>query len=224
MLTIGIDDAGRGPIMGPMILAGVLIDKNSETALKKYPIRDSKQLTHPKRIELSKIIKEGVLAYETVRAIPEEIDNALKTGINLNRLEAMKMAEVINSLNNGKQKINVIIDCPSTNIKKWREILMEYIKEPKNLNIVCEHKADANYLPVSAASILAKVKREEEVEKIKDKYGKTGSGYTSDPYTIEFLKEHGKKLKDSGIFRKSWATWRNMFPEAEKEQATLDKF
>ncbi len=224
MLVIGIDDSGRGPIIGPMILAGVLIDKNSEIALKKYPIKDSKQLTHLKRIELSKIIKESVLAYETAKATPEEIDNALRSGINLNRLEAIKMAEVINSLNNGKQKIKVIVDCPSTNIKKWREILIEYIKEPKNLNIVCEHKADVNYLPVSAASILAKVKREEEVTLIKDKYGKTGSGYTSDPYTIEFLKTYGKKLKDSGIFRKSWATWRNMFPEAEKGQVTLDKF
>jgi ribonuclease HII len=224
MLTIGIDDAGRGPIMGPMILAGVLVDDKIEKSLKKYPIKDSKQLTHPKRIELSKIIKEHVIAFHIEKTTPVQIDTALTTGTNLNTLEAIKTAEIINALNKKTKKIKVIVDCPSTNTLAWKKTLISFVEHPSNLDISCEHKADVNHLPVSAASIIAKVQREEEVEKIKKEFGSTGSGYTSDPYTIEFLKQHGKRLKNSGIFRKTWQTWKNMFPEAEKGQATLDKF
>ena len=223
MLTLGIDDAGRGPIIGPMILAGVILDENGETFLKKYGVRDSKQIVeNSKRIELAKIIKQAALSYKVVKSSPEEIDSSLKSKINLNTLEAIKTAEIINALNPKKEKVKVIVDCPSTNLLKWGNELLNLIEHPKNLELACEHKADANYLSVSAASILAKVKREEEVEKLKKKYGNLGSGYPSDPTTKEFLKKHGKKLKEAGIFRKTWKTWKNLFPE--KEQATLREF
>ena len=90
--------------------------------------------------------------------------------------------------------------------------MLSYIKNSENLKVSCEHKADANYLSVGAASILAKVTRENEVKKIKEQYGKVGSGYPSDPMTKEFLAKRGNELKDSGIFRKSWSTWKKMFP------------
>lgn len=222
MLTLGIDDAGRGPLIGPMILAGVLLDKNSENVLKNYDIKDSKMLSHSSRIKLSKIINETAIACRTAKAFPEQIDFSIKNGTNLNTLEAMKTAEVINYLNPKNKKVKVIIDCPSTNIKKWQSTLCSYIEHPKNLIIICEHKADVNYLVVGAASILAKVEREQEVEKLKKQYGNIGSGYPSDPETKEFLKKYGKKFSNSGIFRKSWQTWKNLFPE--KEQKTLGDF
>jgi len=218
---MGIDDAGRGPLIGPMILAGVLLDKNSEIALKKLNIKDSKQLMHPTRIRLSKIIKESVLSYHIVKTSPEAIDRAVNSKLNLNTLEAIKSAEIINRLNNKKQ-IKVIIDCPSVNTKKWKSTLLDYIESPDNLIISCEHKADENHLSVGAASILAKVEREDEVTKLKKEYGNIGSGYPSDPETKRFLKTHGKKLASSGIFRKSWETWKKQFPEAH--QGTLDGF
>ena len=58
-LTLGIDDAGRGPLIGPMILAGVLLDKNGEEVLKKNNVRDSKVVSHPTRVRLAEIIKES---------------------------------------------------------------------------------------------------------------------------------------------------------------------
>ena len=221
VLILGIDDAGRGPLIGPMVLAGVLIDKNSETALKNFNIKDSKQIIHSTRIKLAKTIKELVLSYHIVKTSPEEIDRAIYSKLNLNTLEAIKSAEIINQLNN-KKSIKVIIDCPSVNTKKWKETLLNYIENPENLDIHCEHKADENYLSVGAASILAKVEREEEVAKLKQEYGDIGSGYPSDPDTKQFLKTHGKKLENSGIFRKSWATWKKQFPDAH--QGTLDNF
>ena len=222
MLTLGIDDAGRGPLIGPMILAGVMIDKNGEAVLKKHNIRDSKIVPHHIRIKLAEIIKESALTFHTVKTFPEEIDSSIKKGTNLNTLEAIKTAEIINELNNKKDKIKVIVDCPSVNISAWKKTLLTFIDSPDNLTIVCEHKADANHISVSAASIIAKVAREEEIEKLKKKYGDFGSGYPADPITQKFLKSQGKALAHSGIFRKSWSTWKSLFPD--KEQATLENF
>lgn len=222
MLTLGIDEAGRGPLIGPMILAGVLIDKYSERVLKKHKIRDSKIVQHPERIKLAKIIKESVLAFNIIKTSPEEIDSSIKKGTNLNTLEAIKSAEIINNINNKKDNIKIIIDCPSVNISAWKKTLLQLIDNPENLTFICEHKADVNYLPVSAASILAKVEREEEVKKLKKQYGDFGSGYPSDPKVKEFLKTKGKSLSHTGIFRKSWQTWKELYPE--KEQTILGDF
>lgn len=219
MLTIGVDDAGRGPVIGPMVLAGVLVDDNARTALKLERIKESKQVIHPVRIRFAGIIKESVLDYSIVKSSPQEIDDAVLRGRNLNTLEAQKTAEIINALNTKKDKIKVLIDCPSTNPSAWNRTLMEFIEHPGNLQIVCEHKADVNHIEAAAASILAKVTREEEVEKLKKKYGAIGSGYPSDPNTKEFLKKNAKKLENSGIFRKSWQTWRKLIPEPK--QSTL---
>jgi len=93
-----------------------------------------------------------------------------------------------------------------------------FVEHLDNLNIKCEHKADVNYISAAAGSILAKVTREEEVGKIKKEFGNVGSGYPSDPNTKRFLREHGAKLKDSGIFRKTWATWKKLFPESDNQK------
>ncbi len=226
MLLLGIDDAGRGPLIGPMILCGVLIDKSEEQELKKLGAKDSKLLSHTQRIQLSKLIKGKTISHKIVKSFPEEIDEFVLSGTNLNTLEAKKAAEIINSLNDIKKQMIVVIDCPSINTSSWREKLISFINYDKNLEIICEHKADFNHPIVSAASIIAKVEREEEVDKIKKVYGDIGSGYPSDPKTKEFLKNKGQELKDSGIFRKSWATWKTMFPESnqKKGQRKLGEF
>jgi len=226
MLVLGIDDAGRGPLIGPMILAGVLVSKEQEKTIKKSGATDSKLLWHSQRIEISKIIEKNSQAYKIIKIYPEEIDDALNSkNNNLNKLEAQKMADVVNKLNAGKyskERIQVIIDCPSVNISAWKNTFLKFISKSSNLTVKCEHKADLNHPVVSAASILAKVAREEEVQEIKNKYGDIGSGYPSDPTTKEFLKKHGKELADTGIFRKTWQTWKKMFPD--KKQKTLRDF
>jgi len=105
MLTIGIDDAGRGPIIGPLVLAGVLIDENAETLLKSLKVRDSKQYLHNSfRIEIAKTIKQVSSGYKVVKTSPAQIDESLSKKINLNTIEAMKTAEIINDLNPKKRK------------------------------------------------------------------------------------------------------------------------
>ncbi|MEK6906124.1 MAG: ribonuclease HII, partial [Nanoarchaeota archaeon] len=116
MLTLGIDDAGRGPVIGPMVLAGCLVDEEAEKEFKKLGVKDSKQLTQKRREYLSCIIKEKSENFEVVISHPEEIDGSNYEGIDLNKLEAIKVAEIINKINKGYQKIKVVVDCPSPNI------------------------------------------------------------------------------------------------------------
>ena len=209
MLTLGIDDAGRGPVIGPMVLAGCLIDDKVSEELKKLGVKDSKQLTQKRREFLAKIIKEKAETFEVVVLHPDEIDKKMGK-INLNDLEAIATARIINKINKGFKKIRVIVDCPSVSILKWTDYLKTKINNLSNLEISCEHKADQNHISVSAASVLAKTVREIELDKLKEKYGtEIGSGYTSDPATKKFLEKYAKKYKDSGLFRKSWITWKN---------------
>ncbi len=220
LLKLGIDDAGRGPVIGPMILAGCLLTKEAEKELEKLGVKDSKQLTPKRREFLAGEIKKRATAYEIQKVFPDEIDSSQEKGTKLNELEAMKIAKIINKLNNQKQDIKVIVDCPSVSIVKWEAFLKQHIKNLSTLIISCEHKADAKHISVSAASILAKSMREKEMNKIKQEYGEeVGSGYTSDPLTQKFIKKYAEKYANKGIFRKCWETYKNALHE--KAQTTL---
>ena len=231
MLVIGIDDSGRGPVIGPMVLAGVLIPEEIEAEFKKQGIKDSKQLAAKKREFLAEKIKKQALSYYIVQVSPDEIDSRTGNGTNLNKLEAVKSAEIINFLLSEKEaieqvkkeKIKAILDCPSPNIKTWIEYLKNYVNKKEALEIIGEHKADVNHPSVSAASILAKTTRDAEIEKIKKKIGiDFGSGYSSDPITCKFLQEHSEKYKHDGIFRKTWGTWKDLCKK--KEQKKLGEY
>jgi ribonuclease HII len=213
ILFLGIDDAGRGPVIGPMVLSGCLVDGKIKEEFRKIGVKDSKQLTQKRRLFLEEKIKEMAIAHETVILPPEEIDRHSNQGININNLEAIAAATIINKINSlpsvkGK-KIKVILDCPSNSINKWKNFLRTKIDNLSNLEIICEHKADINHVVVSAASILAKTTREREMDKIRSSLGKEiGSGYSSDPITRKFLMKNINKMKGDGLFRKTWKTWK----------------
>jgi ribonuclease HII len=172
---------------------------------------------------LAEIIRSKAETFEVALSYPNEIDGENSKGTNLNILEAIKVAEIINKVNKGYSKIKVIIDCPSAGIKKWEDILKTKIENLSNLDISCEHKADRNHVSVSAASILAKSVREKEMALLKEKYGSAiGSGYCSDPVTIRFLEKNIQKYENEGLFRHTWSTWKNAV--ASKEQKKLGEF
>ena len=223
MFYIGVDDAGRGPVIGPMVLAGVLVDDKQLDILKKLKVKDSKLLTPSQREILAVQIRKHVTAFCILRVLPEEIDTKIAAGINLNKIEALKTAEIINVLSKRTHGAEAIIDCPSNNIAAWQNYLSQHIHDKTKIRLRCEHKADVNYPVVSAASILAKVTRDEEVDKIQARIDEAiGSGYPSDPITIEFLKKYSRKYKDYGIFRKSWQTWKT--EEKKKGQRKIGEF
>ncbi|HOC97322.1 MAG TPA: ribonuclease HII [Candidatus Pacearchaeota archaeon] len=204
---LGIDEAGKGPVIGPMVIAGCLIDTSIEREFKRLGIKDSKELTPKRREFLANIVREKAETFEIIVVHPKEIDKSLNSGMNLNNLESRKIAEIINKINKGYKKIKVVIDCPSVGVTKWVDALKMKINNLSNLEITCEHKADKNYVAVSAASILAKSIREKEMNILREKYGdEIGSGYTSDPATIHFLELHADNPKNASIFRKTWET------------------
>ena len=208
MRTIGIDEAGRGPIIGPLTIAGVSIDETVADMFKKAGVKDSKMLSRRRIFLLERLVKKEsdnlVLVIE-----PKRIDERFHDGKNLNYLELDHMCEIANSLAGER----VIVDSPSANTKKIRDYLIKRI--PKK-EIIAENYADRDYIEVSAASILAKAERERQVELIKKEIGYDfGSGYSSDPKTKAFLsliKSNGKLNSDeySKYLRKSWFTFKNM--------------
>jgi ribonuclease HII len=209
-IFLGVDEAGKGPVIGPMVIAGCLISKEAQTELKKLGVKDSKQLTPKRREFLVGEIKKRVLDYEVVVISADEIDEFQEKKININEMEAIVCSRIINKLNKGDKEISVVVDCPSIGILKWKESLKAKIDNLSNLTIYCEHRADANHICVSVASILAKSKREEEMNKLKEIYGEEiGSGYSSDPNTQRFVEKYCVKYADKGIFRKCWDTWKN---------------
>jgi len=219
MFKLGIDEAGRGPVAGPMILAACLINDKTEKKFKKLGVKDSKQLTAKRREHLAEKIREQAETFEVIIISPSEIDKTNKQGTKLNELEALACAKLINKINKGYKKIKVVIDCPSPSLNKWGDFLKTKIKNLSNLEISCEHKADKNHVSASAASILAKSIREREMNKIKKIYGEEiGSGYTSDPATIHYLEQNCHKHRNTGVFRKSWSTWKNAYNKTKQRR------
>jgi ribonuclease HII len=198
----GVDDAGRGPAIGPLIIAGVLIEEEKMEKLTEIGVKDSKKLTPRQRVIIAEKIKDIVLDYAIEEIQPSEIDEVVLKGQKyrrLNYLEAKAMGKVINRL---KPDI-VYVDASDVNEERFKKDIMSSLTI--NVEIVSKHHADALYPVCSAASILAKVRRDEIINELKEKYGDFGSGYMTDPKTVQFIiswiKKHGQ-VPD--IVRKSW--------------------
>ncbi len=215
MRILGIDEAGRGPIIGPMVMCGVLIEEGQEKELEQLGVKDSKLLSPAVR---ERIAKELIKKYKhhIVIVSPIEIDSVVGSGKtkNLNWLEAEKAGIIVNALKPDK----VIIDCPSPNLKAYTDFIKERVDGKRD--IVCEHKADAKYLPVAAASIIAKVTRDAEIEKLRKHVGiDFGSGYPADPKTKLFTEKCWNKHPE--VFRHSWAPYKKLVQEIAGKQQKL---
>ena len=216
-LICGIDEAGRGPVIGPLIVAGVLLNKEKEQRFKEKGVKDSKLLSHKVRCQLADFIKREADDYFIITVDVDEIDEAVDSELknkNLNWLEADKAVEIINKLDPDV----AVVDCPSSVPEKFKAYLQN--KVDKEVELIVEHKADLNHISCAAASILAKCLREESMEKIQKKYGNTGPGYPSNPVTQEFLKKNWEKHPE--IFRKSWASYKNQ--QTARKQKNLADF
>ena len=215
MKICGTDEAGRGPVIGPMVMCGVVIDDSKEHELKELGVRDSKMIAPNIRELMFEKIKKIVDDFEIVVLQPKDIDDALNDpDTNLNWLEADTTADMLNKLKPEK----AFIDCPSNNPPAYKSYLENKLEA--KMELIVEHKADVNYLVAAAASILAKVTRDREIEKIKKKYGAIGSGYPADPVTKVFLQENWDKHPE--IFRKTWASYKKMV--SQKSQKGLGDF
>jgi len=215
-MICGIDEAGRGPVLGPLVIAGVMI--SDEQALLEMNVRDSKLLKSEKRIELAGRIRK-VCDVELIMVTAMELD-ILRQVFSLNELEARAFVKLIHIL----RPDSVYVDCVDTDEDSFHEKLVAKLDySPK---VVSKHKADDIYPVVSAASIIAKTVRDAEVERISRDIGADpGSGYPSDPKTIEFVSGW---LEENGRFpphtRHSWKTTSRLWEDYRFKPTRLDEF
>jgi len=219
MRVAGVDDSGRGSIIGPLVIAGVLLDEKDLQRLSDLGVKDSKVLSPQKREILCGEIKKLALKYHVMKLSPAEIDKVVKSGRKLhklNRLEAQTMAKVIETL----QPDVAYVDASDVLAERYKHHIMEHLFF--NVKVISEHKADAKYPIVSAASIIAKVERDKAISKLTAKYGNMGCGYASDPETLEFLENWIRKFGSYPDFvRLSWKTVERIKRETETTQTKI---
>lgn len=132
-----------------------------------------------------------------------KIDDYRAKGINLDKIEAMKVAEIIDM-----SGANIVyVDSLEQNSKKFKQLIVKHLQN-KDVELVVENYMDESVPVVSAASIIAKVERDRVVEEIKQKVGfDFGAGYSHDSRTIDFVEALLKKSsKLPNYVRQSWIT------------------
>jgi ribonuclease HII len=192
--------------------------KSSKTGrLSRIGVRDSKLLTRRKREFLYDEIYSLAEDVKTSSIIPEEINSAMSSGISLNELEAIHIARLIDSLDNVR---TVFIDSPDVIPERFgvrisvlsnKPMRVKGVKKaPRQLQairVISEHKADSRYPVVSAASIIAKVTRDRELDSIAATLGiELGSGYPSDKATTDMLRETLNEKRLLPYIREHWKT------------------
>lgn len=212
----GVDEAGRGPVLGPLVVCGISIPASDEEVLKRIGVRDSKKCTPAQREKMAKeILKVAKCEYVVVQA--DEID-VLREEFSLNVLEAKVFATLIGIL----RPTIAYVDSADTDEEEFKRNIMKELDF--DVKVVSEHRADETFPVVSAASILAKVRRDKEIRKIEEAIGEPiGSGYPADPVTIAFL-ERWIREKDQPPphTRKSWKTARRIIERMKT--AKLEEF
>jgi ribonuclease HII len=217
MLVVGVDEAGRGCVIGPLVVAGVAIKAENLPLLIELGVKDSKLLSAKKREEMYPEIVKITDNQSIIKVFPYQIDKAVlssRTLHKLNRLEAQTMAKIIEALKPDEAYVDAADVLEHRFGNHIRECLTIKTK------IIAQHKADRTFPVVSAASIIAKVERDKEIANLKVEYGDFGSGYLTDDKTMVFLK---RLLVENGDYpdcvRKSWKPAR----KAKSEHGTLQK-
>jgi ribonuclease HII len=213
-MICGVDEAGRGPVMGPLVICGICV--RSDKRLKELKVKDSKQLTPGRREELDKAIRE-MADIELIEVSASEIDS-MRSRLTMNQIEAKMFSMIVNRLSPDE----AYLDAADASEAEFERMVCSELKcRPR---VVSMHKADQLFPVVSAASVVAKVRRDLRMREISDQLGENiGSGYSHDKVTIAFLEQY---LCDNGDLpphtRRSWDTSKNII--MRKRLRPLDQF
>lgn len=222
-IRLGIDEAGKGPVIGPMCIAGVCATAEQENKLKILGVADSKKLAAKKREQLAISIKKYAASWYVYEVSPKQIDDLRKI-MTMNEIMVLCFSKVMEELTEMADKTKgesfqiVYLDAADVSESRFAnrvhdEYAKKYSERADLVEYVSKHKADAISPVVSAASILAKNRRDELIEEIKKAENVDfGSGYPSDPKTKSFLENYVKDHGDLPDYvRKSWKTAENLF-------------
>ena len=215
----GIDEAGRGPVVGPLVVAGVAVP--DPMVLKKIGCTDSKALTPGKREMMDRKIRGLPEVRVEVRVITPEVLDAERSRRTLNGIEVQRFQEIALAL----QAPTVVVDAADVDARRFGRQVAS--KLPAHMVVVSEHKADENHIVVGAASIVAKVARDAAIAELARRLERRlamplGSGYAHDPNTQAFLRAWHERFGDlpEGT-RQSWATIKAMLAP---QPTSLDQF
>ncbi|MCD6428035.1 MAG: ribonuclease HII [Desulfurococcales archaeon] len=204
-LIVGIDEAGRGPVIGNMFIVCLGVNEDYLGELIELGVKDSKKLSPKKRSALTPKISRlaKVIIIESVK--PEYIDKH-----NINAIFAQFVIKSLETILAAGLRIkHVYVDAVSG--RKFRDVIAKYLLTRNyDIPVSIEPKADERYPIVAAASIIAKYLRDSHVRKLHEVYGDFGSGYPSDPKTIEWLSKYSSESKLPPIIRKSWSTLKKL--------------
>ncbi len=200
-MICGVDEAGKGSVLGPMVVAAVGCQRVDDLA--DLPIRDSKALRPRQREALYDLLtRKFSIAIASIDA--PGIDEA-RSRMSMNTCVAELHADVIRRL----RPDCAYVDACDVNADRYGRTVAALLDFP--CDVVAEHRADARCIIVGAASIVAKVTRDRAIEELEERYGKIGSGYPSDPATVEFLRGY---IRDHGTpppcARRTWKTVANL--------------
>ena len=217
-IILGIDEAGRGPVMGPMVYACAYWKEEYDSDIrKKFKFNDSKALKPEEREKMFEQINlhPNLIRYELIVLTSDYISREMlkRQKVSLNQISQDSAKILIKTALDKKvnvRKIYVDTVGPATSY----QALLKNSLEDKTIEVTVEPKADAKYECVSAASIVAKVTRDKKIEIIEKEDENCGSGYPSDPKTKEWLKDNYDNIFGFGReVRFSWKTVDNMFKE-----------
>lgn len=213
MQQFGVDEAGKGPVLGPMVAACVVADPTTLPA----EIDDSKSLTPTRREAFARQLRDDSdVSIAISRVSPDRIDDP---GTDMNTLTVAAHAEALAAVT--ADGLSGVVDGADTDADRFARRITN--KLDAEIELRAEHGADETYPLVGAASVIAKVERDAAVETLRGEYGDVGSGYPSDPTTraflAEYVREHGQL---PGCARASWKTSKDVLDSAE--QSTLDSF
>jgi ribonuclease HII len=207
-MEAGIDEAGRGPVMGPLVVAGVATDDIER--LVALGCKDSKKLTPANRERIARHLEAEPDIKIAIRVVDADVLDAERAHHTLNVIEEHRFAEVAAEL--GAER--VVMDAADVNADRFASVIAAEL--PDHWDVVAEHKADDNHPTVAAASIIAKVTRDQLVAELGRRLERQinrplGSGYPSDPVTQSFLKAWVAEFNDvpEGT-RRSWKTTKDL--------------
>ena len=228
-LIAGIDEAGRGPVIGPMVLSICACSSSTANTLYDAGARDSKLLSSAKRDELKSLIQSSCLHSTTVVS-PADIDTALfSPSSSLTTLSAFRSARLIKSLHRKLSSADtlsrVILDLPSKSAQSYTALVRSFLPPSlRSISLHAVHRADIDFVQVSCASILAKTTRDRRIASLSKSLSLSlGSGYPSDPVTKRILQTHLSTLEQNNILRTSWSTVRRL-KEAGSQKTLVDSY
>ena len=218
MNSIGVDEAGRGPVIGPLVVCALKIPDLNRDVLEWIGARDSKELTAKARKVIAGQIEKAAEKHNwgigLVICPPSRID-LNKSVSDLNTLEIELFAEAIRLANNSHQNKIILADACDSNAERFGKRLENALGENwKNWEIDSRHGMDSIDRVAGAASILAKVCRDLEIEKIAAEYNfDIGSGYPSDPKTRAAVKKMVEGNLPADCLRWTWSTTSDLWSE-----------